>query len=238
MANAWEYPGLNYEQGNYDYFINKLKELDKELKDFETEVHAKFNEIDDEFVQVRDEMLEQARTLRAEIAAVKTEILEDFEEYQDSIAATIETFETTVNTTINNFETVVNNQITQLESDIDGISDNIEEYVADHIDEWQISSLSVDVTVNLTQNTETYGNVGLGAAVPANKTPLILGVYYTTRSGGGPYINHNGGRLVANNKIYPLINTTYANDEWNITVYDYETGTSSSRVYTVIYTVV
>lgn len=238
MGYFTENPHVNYNQGNYDYFVNKLKELDKELKDFETEVHAKFNEIDDEFVQVRDEMLEQARVLRSEIAAVKAELLEDFSEYQNEIAETISSFETSVNTTINNFETVVNNQITQLENDIDGISDNIEEYVADHIDEWQISSLTVDVTVNLTQNTETYGNVGLGAAVPANKTPLILGVYYTTRSGGGPYINHNGARLVANNKIYPLIETVYANDEWNITVRDYETSTPSSRVYTVIYTVV
>ena len=243
MAYLNEFPHFNANTMNLDWILEQYSTFNQRLQ----ELHDHF-----------DEAVAQ---MEEDIATFKSEYEQAFAEYKIEVASTISTFETQVNSAISAFETQVNGAISAFETQVNGaisefetqinsevatisnfleqISEDVVSFVEQHLSEWSIQATTVDVTVNLTVNTETYGNVGLGTAVSVTERPLILGIYTTTGSGGAPRINHYTP-TIKNNDIYPKVDTAWANDEWNVTVYDYKADASepASRTYTVVYTVV
>ena len=232
MAYLNEFPHFNANTMNLDWILEQYSTFNQRLQ----ELHDHF-----------DEAVAQ---MEEDIATFKSEYEQAFDEYKIEINSTISTFETQVNGAISAFETQVNGAISEFETQINSevatisnfleqISEDVVSFVEQHLSEWSIQATTVDVTVNLTVNTETYGNVGLGTTVSVTERPLILGIYTTTGSGGAPRINHYTP-TIKNNDIYPKVDTAWANDEWNVTVYDYKSDASepASRTYTVVYTVV
>ncbi|MBO7715509.1 MAG: hypothetical protein J6S85_18245 [Methanobrevibacter sp.] len=93
MANAFEYPGTNYEQGNYDYFITEVKEFNRKLDEYQAEVNQKLSDQDEEIAGFKNTVNGQINQLRGQLAEFENNInnwQDDFlEQYNQDYAALV-----------------------------------------------------------------------------------------------------------------------------------------------------
>ena len=81
MANAWEYPGLNYEQGNYDYFICQVKTFNERLETYQREVNEKLADQDEEIAAFKNTVNTQINQLRLETRQFEADLNARFADY-------------------------------------------------------------------------------------------------------------------------------------------------------------
>lgn len=81
MADAWEYPGLNYEQGNYDYFICQVKTFNKRLETYQREVNEKLADQDEEIATFKNTVNTQINQLRLETRQFEADLNARFADY-------------------------------------------------------------------------------------------------------------------------------------------------------------
>lgn len=81
MANAWEYPGTNYEQGNYDYFITEVKEFNRKLDEYQEEVNQKLSDQDEEIASFKNLVNGQINNLRTELRDYEAELNRKFNNF-------------------------------------------------------------------------------------------------------------------------------------------------------------
>lgn len=81
MANAWEYPGLNYEQGNYDYFICQVKTFNERLVTYQREVNEKLADQDEEIAAFKNTVNTQINQLRLETRQFEADLNARFADY-------------------------------------------------------------------------------------------------------------------------------------------------------------
>ena len=95
MANAFEYPGTNYEQGNYDYFITEVKEFNRKLDEYQAEVNQKLSDQDEEIAGFKNTVNGQINQLRGQLADFEADlngrfndfVAEDAERFAHEMAA-------------------------------------------------------------------------------------------------------------------------------------------------------
>ncbi|MBO7716313.1 MAG: hypothetical protein J6S85_22300 [Methanobrevibacter sp.] len=241
MAYLNEYPHVEPNKLNLDWLLEQYSTFNKRIAEI-------LQHFDETVEQIRADFQTAVDTFENQLEAFESNIMGQFEAYRTLVNSTISTFETTVNETISNFETSINDDFNDFKDDVntqvetisdalDVISQDVVTYVSQHISQWTLEALSIDVTVPQTLNTDTYGNVTL-TGVGVSQKVVILGVSRETHAGGGaPYINHFDEKYV-NGDIYPQVETAWANDVWNITIRDKcPTSGISSKTYTVFYTI-
>lgn len=83
-------------------------------------------------------LLEQYATFNERIQ----EILNHFDETVAEIRQDLATFENDINTQFDGFKTEVRQDIATIENAIDQVSDNVSEYVSEHMEEWQLDAMT------------------------------------------------------------------------------------------------
>lgn len=81
MANAWEYPGLNYEQGNYDYFICEVKTFNERLVTYQREVNERLASQDEAITAFKNTVNTQINDLRLETRQFEADLNARFADY-------------------------------------------------------------------------------------------------------------------------------------------------------------
>lgn len=81
MANAWEYPGLNYEQGNYDFFICEVKTFNERLNTYQREVNERLASQDEAIAGFKNTVNTQINELRLETRQFEADLNERFADY-------------------------------------------------------------------------------------------------------------------------------------------------------------
>lgn len=81
MANAWEYPGLNYEQGNYDYFICEVKTFNERLVTYQREVNERLASQDEAITAFKNTVNTQINELRLETRQFEADLNARFADY-------------------------------------------------------------------------------------------------------------------------------------------------------------
>lgn len=122
MASAHENPHVDFQQGNYDYYINEVKEFNRRLIAYQEEVNQKLADQDSEISDFKQNVNNQIGTLRIQLADFERELNQAFADYQ-----------TQINTSMGNYEDRVNAYIEQqldaFEQQVESINDNISDYL-------------------------------------------------------------------------------------------------------------
>lgn len=156
MANAWEYPGLNYEQGNYDYFICEVKTFNERLVTYQREVNERLNGQDEAIAAFKNTVNTQINELRLETRQFEADINERFADYTaDQNARFVE-------------------QMRLLNERLNTINENIYNYLVENLPEIidDMPQLQDDIILNQTEQvifTATGTGPGTGT-VTCNKT--------------------------------------------------------------------
>lgn len=126
MANAYEYPGTNYEQGNYDYFISEVKEFNRKLDEYQEEVNKKLAEQDEEIVNFKTVVNGQINQLRGELATFEEELNQAFDDYKTQINTEMGDYE-------NRLNAYVSQELDAFEEQVESISENISVYLEQNL---------------------------------------------------------------------------------------------------------
>lgn len=126
MANAFEYPGTNYEQGNYDYFITEVKEFNRKLDEYQAEVNQKLSDQDEEIAGFKNTVNGQINQLRGQLADFEQQINQSFVDYKEEVNGTISTFE-------HGFEEQYSQDISNFRNEIQTINENISLYLEENL---------------------------------------------------------------------------------------------------------
>lgn len=156
MANAWEYPGLNYEQGNYDYFICQVKTFNERLTAYQREVNERLAGQDEAIAAFKNTVNTQINQLRLETRQFEADLNERFADYTaDQDARFVE-------------------QMRLLNERLNTINENIYNYLVENLPDIidDMPQLQDDIILNQTEQvifTATGSGWGSGT-VTCNKT--------------------------------------------------------------------
>lgn len=156
MANAWEYPGLNYEQGNYDYFICQVKTFNERLTAYQREVNERLASQDEAIASFKNTVNTQINQLRLETRQFEADLNERFADYTaDQDARFVE-------------------QMRLLNERLNTINENIYNYLVENLPDIidDMPQLQDDIILNQTEQvifTATGSGWGSGT-VTCNKT--------------------------------------------------------------------
>lgn len=126
MANAYEYPGTNYEQGNYDYFISEVKEFNRKLDEYQEEVNRKLAEQDEEIVNFKTVVNGQINQLRGQLVEFEEQITQSFNDYKTQINSEMGDYE-------NRIDAYVSQQLDAFEEQVENINENIDVYLEQNL---------------------------------------------------------------------------------------------------------
>lgn len=168
MANAWEYPGLNYEQGNYDYFICEVKTFNERLVTYQREVNERLASQDEAIASFKNTVNTQINQLRLETRQFEADINERFADYTaDQNARFAE-------------------QMRLLNERLNTINENIYNYLVENLPDIidDMPQLQDDIILNQTEQvifTATGSGWGSGT-VTCNKTIADIMERYTNNT--------------------------------------------------------
>lgn len=126
MANAYEYPGTNYEQGNYDFFITEVKEFNRKLDEYQEEVNRKLADQDAEIVNFKTVVNGQINQLRGQLADFERELNQAFEDYKTQVNTSMGDYERRV-------DAYVSQQLDAFEEQVESINENISVYLEQNL---------------------------------------------------------------------------------------------------------
>lgn len=109
-------------------------EANKLNLDWLLEQYSTFNKRIAEILQHFDETVEQIR--------------QDFTETVNSFETSLENFETSINSQFDEFKTEVRTESQTVERVLETITNNMTEYVGDHMSEWQFDNMFKDITIS------------------------------------------------------------------------------------------
>lgn len=156
MANAWEYPGLNYEQGNYDFFICEVKTFNERLVTYQREVNERLASQDEAIASFKNTVNTQINELRLETRQFEADLNARFADYTaDQNARFVE-------------------QMRLLNERLNTINENIYNYLVENLPDIidDMPQLQDDIILNQTEQvifTATGSGWGSGT-VTCNKT--------------------------------------------------------------------
>lgn len=117
-------------------------------------------------------LLEQYSTFNARIQ----EILNHFDETVAEIRQDLSTFENNINTQFDEFKTEVRTESYTVERTLETITNNMTEYVGEHITEWQIRSSRVPCPIS-----DYIGEVVIPNVNSATQDLVIDSIFYASR---------------------------------------------------------
>lgn len=152
-------------------------------------------------------LLEQYSTFNSRIQ----EILNHFDETITVINGNIDEFKREVNSTISQFETEIRNEVASIENAIDQVSDNVSNFVAEHMNEWQLDSMvdeNNNVIIGDYDPEEPITEGGVTRELIINNNRILLGDIYSI--GGGYLVSLSKTTLTNNN--YGTVRLIETND--------------------------
>lgn len=122
MASAHENPHVDFQQGNYDYYINEVKEFNRRLIEYQEQVNQKLADQDEEIADFKLNVNNQIGTLRIQLADFERELNQAFAEYQTQINTSMGDYE-------NRLDYYVEQQLDAFEQQVESINEHISEYL-------------------------------------------------------------------------------------------------------------
>lgn len=131
-------------------------------------------------------LLEQYSTFNARIQ----EILNHFDETVAEIRQDLSTFENSINTQFDEFKTEVRNESYTVERTLETITNNMTEYVGEHMSEWQVNASRLTVSVS-----EGAGSATIPDVLTSEHDVVIFDYFWATRNPDTQDLIRNYGSL-------------------------------------------
>lgn len=126
MASAHENPHVDFQQGNYDFYINEVKEFNRRLIAYQEEVNQKLADQDEEIVNFKTVVNGQINQLRGQLADFERELNQAFADYQTQINTSMGDYE-------NRLDYYVEQQLDAFEQQVESINENISVYLEQNL---------------------------------------------------------------------------------------------------------
>lgn len=143
-----------------------------------------------------DWLLEQYRTFNDRLAEVQAH----FDEVAAAMEESNNAFKNSINLAFNQFKDDVNGQIATINNAIEQVSNNVEEFVEEHMGEWQVDAMTGEdneVIIGDYDPEEPITDGGVTTEIIVNNTRLLLGDIY--KIGGGYLVSLSKATLTDNN---------------------------------------
>lgn len=130
MAFNYENPHNDPNLGNYDYYVAEVKEFNRKLDEYQEEVNQKLADQDAEISDFKLNVNNQIGTLRIQLADFEREINQSFASWTEEQTR------------------IFNSELAAFRTEVRSISENVESYVAEHMDEWQVEASTITFTAD------------------------------------------------------------------------------------------
>lgn len=126
MAFNYENPHNDPSLGNYDYYVQEVREFNRKLDEYQEEVNQKLADQDQEISNFKNSVNGQINALRGQLAEFERDLNQAFADYR-----------TQINTSMGDYENRLNNYVEQqldaFESQVESINENIAGYLEENL---------------------------------------------------------------------------------------------------------
>lgn len=138
MAFNYENPHNDPNLGNYDYYVQEVKEFNRKLDEYQEEVNQKLADQDAEIADFKLNVNNQIGTLRIQLADFEREINQTFSNWTEEQTR------------------IFNAELAAFRTEVRSISENVEAYVAEHMAEWQVEASTITFTADGVSGLDYY----------------------------------------------------------------------------------
>ncbi|MBO7732097.1 MAG: hypothetical protein J6S67_06085 [Methanobrevibacter sp.] len=185
MAYLKEFPHMEASNMNLDWILEQYSTFNKRIQ-----------EILEHFDEAVETMEQDIASFKSYVNDELTSLEHDFAEFTETVNTNFNTLseelQTEISTLTTNLETEIDNSVTYINNRLDVITNNMVDYVEEHISEWQVEASTI--TYSLSNDTLT-----------CDKT---LSEISSIMNSGGPYVFKLNGMelvLVGNRAGFPIL---------------------------------